>query len=84
MKGAYWKNGGTMRWNATASCGMCKRDWLMTRQDNIQKKKKDLGRTLTDSVWIIGDYIPITAKDKSRIHQIGFKRATEVFLGFVL
>ena len=43
-----------------------------------------MGRTLTDSVWIIGDYVPISAKDKSRIHQIGSKRAKGVFLGFVL
>ena len=49
-----------------------------------QHRKRDLGRTLTDSVWVVGDYVPITAKEKSMVHQIGSKRAKGVFLGFVL
>ena len=46
-----------------------------------QHSNRDLGRTLTDSVRIIGDYVPITAKDKSRIHQIGSRKG---FSGFVV
>ena len=69
----YQKNRGTVRWNVVVSFAMCTTKWPMASQP----------------FGTLVEYTPITAKDKSRVHQFGQKtlrgvlRASANYLGIV-
>ena len=72
-----------MRWNAIVTCERC----TTKMADGKTASEKRYGKTFDGPSIPFGtlvEYIPITAKDKSRIHQFGQKTLKGIFLGYVL
>ena len=81
---AWMKKGGLMQWNVTVTCGTSKTPRQMVKH----RMKGDLENHLKEKWFreaphIIDDH-PISAKDKSRLHQFGKKVLPGIFLGYVL
>ena len=64
--------------NAIVTCAPCTTKWPTARRH----PRKDLAKNVTDLRHIV-EYIPITAKDRSRIHQFGQKTLKGVCFGSV-
>ena len=82
-KADYQKNGGTARKKAVVTSATCTTRWPVARQ----RSRRDMARHLTKHQFPCGtlvEYIPITAKEKSRVHQFGKKALKGLFLGCVL
>ena len=74
------KNGGTVRWNAIVTCAPCMIEWPRAGQ----RSRKCMAIHLTDHQFLLEhlvESIPITAQDKSRIHQFGKKALKGKLLG---
>ena len=77
------KNGGTVRRNSVVTCATCTARWPMARQHS----RNDTARNFDEPSIPFGtlvDCIPITAKEKSRIHQFGQKKMKGIFSGDAL
>ena len=77
------KVGGQILWNVIPICETSQIDYLMGRRP----MKDVLGSHLKGPIIPFGslvEYHPITAKDQSRIHQLGKKVLPGLFLGYAL
>ena len=74
--------GGIAQWNVTVTSEMCK-----TVADGLTAFEKRFGKTCDGPYFHFGssvEYLPITAKDKSKTHQFVKKTLKGIFLGYVL
>ena len=79
----WMKIGGQITWNAVPICGTFKISCLMGRphmKDALENLLKDQSFRLVH--WLIEN--PTSAKDQSRIHQLGKKVLPGLFLGYAL
>ena len=75
------KVGGQIPWNVTPICETSQICYLMGRRPNERR----FGQPLKGPIIPFGslvEYHPITAKDQSRIHQLGKKVLPGLFLGY--